>query len=62
VIALPAVAGDLPIRPDPKLTPGAVLTTDGAAVCQPGYSKSVRHLAVLRVSCVQPVLACHPPS
>jgi hypothetical protein len=29
--------------PDPKLTPGAVLTTDRAIICQPGYSKSVRH-------------------
>ena len=29
--------------PDPKLTPGAVLTTDAAAICQPGYSRSVRH-------------------
>jgi hypothetical protein len=43
LIALPAVAADLPIRPDPKLTPGAILTTDAATVCQPGYSKSVRH-------------------
>jgi hypothetical protein len=43
LFALPAIAGDLPIRPDPKLTPGAVLTTDTAAVCQPGYTKTVRH-------------------
>src|SRR5438067_9554474 len=43
LLALPAIAGDLPIRPDPRLTPGAVLTTDTATVCQPGYSKSVRH-------------------
>jgi hypothetical protein len=41
--ALPAVASDLPIRPDPKLTPGAILTNDAATVCQPGYSKTVRH-------------------
>jgi hypothetical protein len=41
--ALPAVAADLPIRPDPKLTPGAVLTIDVAKVCMPGYAKSVRH-------------------
>ena len=38
-----ALAAD-PIRPDPQLTPGAVLTTDTAAICQPGYSKSVRHV------------------
>ncbi len=43
LIALPAVAGDLPIRPDPTLTPGAVLTADVATICQPGYSKTVRH-------------------
>jgi hypothetical protein len=43
LLALPAIAGDLPIKPDPKLTPGAVLTTDAATVCQPGYSKTVRH-------------------
>jgi hypothetical protein len=45
LIALPVVvvAADLPIRPDPNLTPGAILTTDAATVCQPGYSKSVRH-------------------
>jgi hypothetical protein len=43
LIALSAAAADLPIRPDPNLTPGAILTTDAATVCQPGYSKSVRH-------------------
>jgi hypothetical protein len=32
-----------PALPDPKLTPGAVLTTDAAVICQPGYSRSVRH-------------------
>jgi hypothetical protein len=42
-LTLPALAGDLPILPDPKLTPGAVLTTDAATVCKPGYAKSVRH-------------------
>jgi hypothetical protein len=34
--ARPATAGDLPIRPDPKLIAGAVLTTDAA---KPGYAK-----------------------
>jgi hypothetical protein len=43
LLAVPALAGDLPIRPDPTLTPGAVRTTDVATICQPGYSKSVRH-------------------
>ena len=31
------------VLPDPQLTPGAVMTTDTATVCHPGYSKSVRH-------------------
>jgi hypothetical protein len=38
----PAPAGDLP---DPALTPGAVLATDSAAVCTPGYARSVRHVS-----------------
>lgn len=42
LLATPALAAD-PIIPDPALTPGAVLTTDAAAVCAPGYAKSVRH-------------------
>ena len=43
LLAIPAVAGDLPVQPDPTLTPGAVLTTDVSTICQPGYSKTVRH-------------------
>lgn len=43
LMAAPAAAGELPIVPDPALTPGAVLTTDAATVCQPGYARSVRH-------------------
>jgi hypothetical protein len=31
------------ILPDPKLTPGAVATTEMATICQRGYSRSVRH-------------------
>jgi hypothetical protein len=31
------------VLPDPKLTPGVALTIDAAVICQPGYSKSVRH-------------------
>lgn len=38
----PAFCED-PIRPDPHLTPGAVLTTDTSRICTPGYAKSVRH-------------------
>jgi len=40
--ATSAFAAD-PILPDLKLTPGAVLTTDAAKICQPGYSREVRH-------------------
>jgi len=43
LFAVPAFASELPIRPDPTLTPGAVLTIDVATICQPGYSKTVRH-------------------
>lgn len=43
LVVFSAIASDLPIRPDPKLTPGAVLTTNSAVVCQPDYAKSIRH-------------------
>lgn len=55
VIAAPASAGQSwfqqpqaedPIRPDPQLTPGAILTSDPRVVCHPGYSKTVRHYSV----------------
>lgn len=42
MLAMPALAAD-PIRPDPAKTPGAVLTTNAAKVCVPGYSKTVRN-------------------
>ena len=32
-----------PILPNPKLTPGVVLTTDTSKMCQPGCSRTVRH-------------------
>jgi len=41
-LAYPAFADD-PILPDSQLTPGAVLTTDLSKICQPGYTKTVRH-------------------
>ena len=31
-------------RPDPKLTPGAVLTTSLSTICTVGYSRTVRHV------------------
>jgi hypothetical protein len=39
--SLVAQAADLP---DPTITPGAILTTDAAIVCVPGYAGSVRHV------------------
>jgi hypothetical protein len=38
-------AGPLNLYPDPKLTPGDVLTTDASKVCVKGYSKSVRNVS-----------------
>lgn len=42
LLAAPAWADD-PIRPDPNLTPGAVLTTDAHKICIKGYAKRQRH-------------------
>ena len=39
-------AGALNLYPDPKLTPGDVLTTDKNKVCASGYSKSVRNVPI----------------
>jgi hypothetical protein len=33
-----------PIRPDPKLTPGATLAVTTSDVCVPGYTKKVRNV------------------
>ncbi|MGH7590307.1 MAG: HNH endonuclease [Gemmatimonadales bacterium] len=33
------------LLPDSIVTPGAVLTTDTAKICHPGYAKSVRHVS-----------------
>lgn len=33
-----------PVLPDPARTPGDVLTTDPAVICQPGYTKTVRNV------------------
>ena len=35
-----------PILPDPRLTPGAILTTDRSVVCRQGYSKTARRAGV----------------
>ena len=43
VLSAPSAFAVDPIIPDPKLTPGAVLTTDAVAICKSGYSRSVRH-------------------
>jgi hypothetical protein len=44
-VATPALAEDLPIRPDPTLTPGVVASTDEAEVCGvvDGKTYSQRH-------------------
>lgn len=34
---------EAPIRPDPRLTPGATATSDPTVFCQTSYSRSVRH-------------------
>ncbi|WP_189093547.1 sunset domain-containing protein [Deinococcus ruber] len=33
-----------PILPDPKLSPGDVLTSDTAIICKPGYTQTVRNV------------------
>ena len=38
----PGGQGDARIRPDPRLTPGAVASSDLAVFCHAGYSRSVR--------------------
>ena len=37
-------AGPLRLYPNPKMTPGDVLTKDATLVCKKGYSKSVRNV------------------
>lgn len=41
--SVPESQGDARIRPDPRLTPGAVITSDPAVFSHAGYSRSVRH-------------------
>jgi len=41
--SVPESQGDARIRPDPRLTPGAVITSDPAVFCHAGYSRTVRH-------------------
>jgi len=33
-----------PLLPNPRMTPGDVLTTDRSVVCVPGYTKTVRNV------------------
>ncbi|GAA4020187.1 hypothetical protein GCM10022631_37270 [Deinococcus rubellus] len=44
--AFPALAYNMqaPILPDPKLSPGDVLTSDKAIICVSGYTKTVRNV------------------
>ncbi|MEY4685728.1 MAG: hypothetical protein RLZ25_2187 [Pseudomonadota bacterium] len=41
----PICHAESPIRPDPRLTPGAILSTDPDEICVPGYSKRVRNVS-----------------
>jgi hypothetical protein len=40
-----AKAGPVYVYPNAALTPGAVLTTDAATICAPGYASSVRDVS-----------------
>ena len=41
----PICHAESPIMPDPKTTPGAILTTDPEEICVPGYSKRTRNVS-----------------
>jgi hypothetical protein len=41
-LATAALAGELPLQPNPHLTPGAVSTTDLAVICVPGFNQRPR--------------------
>lgn len=41
-----SLADDKPIKPDPVLTPGAVMTQDLKTLCTPGYTAKVRKVPV----------------
>ena len=43
-VATTTKAGPLNLYPDPKLTPGDILTINSNIICQKGYSKSVRNV------------------
>src|SRR5262245_66590774 len=44
VTTLHADPASSPLRPDPALTPGDVLTTEATVICVPNYTKTVRHV------------------
>src|SRR5436853_6720086 len=44
VVGSGAGASEPPSAPDPKLTPGAVLSVGPDQVCRPGYSRTIRHV------------------
>jgi hypothetical protein len=46
VTATTTKAGPSRLYPDPKMTPGDVLTKDATLVCQKGYSKGVRNVPI----------------
>ena len=47
---VPRFAVEPPIKPDPKLTPGAVLEVSREDLCTPGYTKKVLNVAGPRAS------------
>ena len=58
-----SLLADSPIRPDPKLTPGAVLEVTKEDICTPGYSKKVRDvpMEVRRQVYAEYRIASHEP-
>lgn len=44
LLSTAVLAEDRPIKPNPTLTPGAVLTQDLKVLCVPGYTSTVRHV------------------
>lgn len=54
VLALSAPSVAAPTMPDPRKTPGDVLTTDPRVICAPGYAQTVRTVSkALRAQVVQ---------
>jgi hypothetical protein len=46
ILLLLILLADLPLGPDARLTPGAIATTNTAAVCTPGYAGRARDVSL----------------